>query len=242
MEQTSGWFRRGLRDGVPVGLGYFAVALTIGITAKQAGFTALQAMVASMTNLTSAGQFAAFSIIAAGGGYWEVAVMTLVANARYMLMSCSISQKLDPESPFFHRFFVAHDITDELFGLAVAVPGRLNPRYSYGSTLIATAGWSLGTFFGVLMGEFLPARIVSALSVGLFGMFLAVIMPKARESRVVGALVAVSFLLSYLASRMELLSGISSGVKTIILTVVISLAAALLFPVPGGEEADSHEG
>ncbi len=242
MEQAENWFSRGLRDGVPVGLGYFAVALTIGITAKRAGFTALQAMIASMTNLTSAGQFAAFSIIAAGGGYWEVAVMTLVANARYMLMSCSVSQKLDPNTRFFHRFFVAHGITDELFGLAIAVPGRLNHRYSYGSTLIATVGWSLGTFCGVLMGEFLPARIVSALSVGLFGMFLAVIIPKARDSRIVAALVAVSFLLSYLASRMELLSGISSGVKTIVLTVVISLAAALLFPVKDNEEADGHEG
>ncbi len=242
MEQAENWFSRGLRDGVPVGLGYFAVALTIGITAKRAGFTALQAMIASMTNLTSAGQFAAFSIIAVGGSYWEVAVMTLVANARYMLMSCSVSQKLDPNTRFFHRFFVAQGITDELFGLAIAVPGRLNPRYSYGFTLIATVGWSLGTFFGVLMGEFLPARIVSALSVGLFGMFLAVIIPKARDSRIVAALVAVSFLLSYLASRMELLSGISSGVKTIVLTVVISLAAALLFPVKDNEEADGHEG
>ncbi len=239
MREEKGLYTQGMRDGIPIGLGYFAVALTIGIAAKSIGFTAVQGMVASLLNFTSAGEFAAMSIIAAGGGYLEVAIMTLVANARYMLMSCALSQKLDPGVSFFHRLIIPYGITDELFGLAIAQPGYLTPRYAYGAALIATIGWSTGTFCGVLMGEFLPTRIVSALSVGLFGMFLAVITPKARESRIVAVLIAISFVTSFLASRLAILSIISSGAKTIILTVAISLAAAILCPVQ--EEGDAHD-
>ncbi len=241
MENSGSWFRNGMRDGLPIGLGYFSVAVTLGIAARNAGFSAFQAMIASLTNNTSAGQFAAFSIIAAGAGYWEVAVMTLVANARYLLMSCSISQKLDPGASFLHRLLVACGITDELFGISIAVPGKLNPYYTYGAFLVATAGWSSGTFLGVLMGNLLPDRLVSALSVGLYGMFLAVIIPPARKSRIVAGLIGVSFLLSYAANRIDLFAGISSGVKTILLTVVIALAAAILFPLKEKEDAKQEE-
>ena len=164
--------------------------------------------------------------------------MTLVANARYLLMSCSLSQKLTPETPLRHRMLVAFDVTDEIFGISIAYPGQLNPWYTYGAIAVAIPGWGLGTFFGVAVGNVLPPRLVSALSVGLYGMFLAIIVPPARKSRVVLALVLLSFAASFLVSRWTLLAGISSGIKTILLTVVISLAAAILFPVksPGEEE------
>lgn len=230
-------FRRGLRDGMPIALGYFAVAFTLGIAAKNAGFSAIQAMVESLTNNASAGEYAVFSLAAAGAGYWEVAVMTLVANARYLLMSCSLSQKLAPEMPLYHRMLVAFDVTDEIFGISIAVPGQLNPWYTYGAVAVAIPGWGLGTFLGVAVGNILPLRLVSALSVGLYGMFLAIIVPPARKDRVVLSLVLLSFAASFIADRWTLLAGISSGVKTILLTVVISLVAAVLFPVQNGEEA-----
>ena len=223
---------------MPIALGYFAVAFTLGIAARNAGFSAVQAMVESLTNNASAGEYAVFSLVAAGAGYMEVAVMTLVANARYLLMSCSLSQKLTPETPLRHRMLVAFDVTDEIFGISIAYPGQLNPWYTYGAIAVAIPGWGLGTFFGVAVGNVLPPRLVSALSVGLYGMFLAIIVPPARKSRVVLALVLLSFAASFLVSRWTLLAGISSGIKTILLTVVISLAAAILFPVksPGEEE------
>ena len=124
-------FRSGMRDGIPIALGYFAVAFTLGIAARNAGFTALQAFVESLTNNASAGEYAVFSLVAAGAGLWEVAIMTLVANARYLLMSCSLSQKLSPDTPLRHRMLIAFDITDEIFGISIAVPGRLNPWYTY---------------------------------------------------------------------------------------------------------------
>ena len=239
MDRNRTHFAQGLRDGLPIALGYFAVAFTLGIAAKNAGFTTLQAMVESLTNNASAGEYAVFSLVAAGAGYWEVAVMTLVANARYLLMSCALSQKLAPETSLGHRLLLAYDITDEIFGISVAVPGQLNPWYTYGAMAVAIPGWGLGTFLGVAVGNMLPPRAVSALSVGLYGMFLAVIVPPARKSRVVLALVLLSFAASFLASRWGLLAAVSSGVKTIVLTVAIALAAAILFPV--GEEGAGEE-
>lgn len=224
-------FRQGVRDGMPIALGYFAVAFTLGVAAKNAGFSAVQAMVESFTNNASAGEYAVFSLVSSGAGYWEVAVMTLVANARYLLMSCALSQKLAPETSLLHRMVLAFDVTDEIFGISIAYPGRLEPWYTYGAMAVALPGWALGTYFGVIVGSILPLRLVSALSVGLYGMFLAVIIPPAKKDRVVLALVLISFAASFLASRWSLLAGISSGIKTILLTVTIALAAALLFPV-----------
>lgn len=230
-------FRRGVRDGMPIALGYFAVAFTLGIAARNAGFSALQAMVESLANNASAGEYAVFSLVSAGAGYWEVAVMTLVANARYLLMSCSLSQKLAPETPLRHRMLVAFDVTDEIFGISIAFPGRLDPWYTYGAMAVAISGWGLGTFFGAAAGSVLPLRLMSALSVGLYGMFLAIIVPPARENRVVRGLVLLSFAASFIAGRWALLAGVSSGVRTIFLTVAISLGAAVLFPIKDLEGA-----
>lgn len=240
MENNQACFRRGVRDGMPIALGYFAVAFTLGIAAKNAGFSAVQAMAESLTNNASAGEYAVFSLVAAGAGYWEVAVMTLVANARYLLMSCSLSQKLAPETPLRHRLLVAFDVTDEIFGISIAVPGRLNPWYTYGAMAVAIPGWGLGTFLGVAVGNVLPLRLASALSVGLYGMFLAIIVPPAKKDRVVLGLVGLSFAASFAAGRWPLLAGVSPGVRTILLTVVLALGAAVLFPVKETEDSEAR--
>ena len=222
---------KGLRDGVPICLGYFAVAFSLGIAARSAGFTAFQSMLMSLFNNASAGEFAAFTLIGAGAGSFEVALMTLVTNARYLLMSCALSQKLDPATPLLPRMLIGFDVTDEIFGVSIAYPGRLNPFYAYGVILIALPGWALGTYFGVLMGNILPARLVSALSVALYGMFIAVFMPPARKDKVIAALVAASMGLSWVFASVDFFSFMSEGARVIFLTVVLSAAAALLFPV-----------
>ncbi len=223
-------FRHGMRDGSPIALGYFAVAFTLGIAARNAGLSAIQALIASALNNASAGEYAGFALIAAGSSYVEMAVMTLVVNARYLLMSCALSQKLKPDTPLRHRMLIAYDVTDEIFGICVAQPGCLNPWYAYGAIVVAIPGWALGTFFGVMMGNVLPTRVVSALSVGLYGMFLAIIIPPARRNRVIAGVVALGFAASFLVNRLPLFSGVSTGIKTIALTVLIALLAAVLFP------------
>ena len=225
------WFLRGLKNGIPIMLGYFAVSIALGIAAKNAGMTAPQATIASALILVSAGQYIGFTLIAAGASLAEVIVMEAIANARYLLMSTALSQKVDPALPLRHRMLMGLWITDEIFGVSVSVEGRLNPYYNYGMATVATPGWALGTLVGVVLGNVLPVRVVSALSVGLFGMFMSIFVPPARKNRIIAALVVVSFAASYAFNALSWFDGISSGMKIIILTVVISLGAALLFPV-----------
>ena len=225
------WYARGLKAGVPIGLGYLAVAFTLGIAAKNAGLTAFQATLTSFLINASAGEFVGFTLIGAGASYLEVAIMELVANARYLLMSFSLSQKLSPKTGVGHRMLIGWYVTDEVFGVSISAPGYLNPYYTYGAISLACPGWAIGTCLGVIVGNILPASLVSALSVGLYGMFIAIFVPPSKTSKVIGGLVLVSMALSFAFNRIPVFNGISSGVKTIILTVAISAAAALLFPI-----------
>ena len=231
MADRKQWFLRGIKHGIPIMLGYFAVSIALGISARNAGMTAAQATIASALIMASAGQYIGFTLIAAGASYLEVMVMEAIANARYLLMSTALSQKVDPNLPLRHRLLMGLWITDEIFGVSVSVEGRLNPYYNYGMAAVATPGWALGTLVGVVLGNVLPVRVVSALSVGLYGMFLSIFVPPARKNRVIAGLVALSFAASYAFNALTWFDGISSGMKIIILTVAISLAAALLFPV-----------
>ncbi len=155
-------FRMGIKDGIPIGLGYLAVSFSLGIAAKNAGLTPFQAFLSSALCNASAGEYAGFTLIAASAAFLEVALVTLIANARYLLMSCAMSQRIDPDMPFFHRFFLGFYITDELFGIAIARPGYLNPWYTYGAVLFASPCWAVGTALGALAGNLLPLRLVSA--------------------------------------------------------------------------------
>lgn len=226
----------GMHDGIPIGLGYFAVSFSLGIAAKNAGLTPFQGFLASLLCNASAGEYAGFTLIAAGAAYVELAVVTLIANARYLLMSCAMSQRLNPEMPGIHRLLMAFHITDELFGIAIARPGCLNPYYSYGAVLVAAPCWAFGTALGAAAGSLLPLRLVSAFSVALYGMFLAVIIPAAKKNRVIAALIICCFIASYGAAYLPVFSGMSSGTRTIFLTLVLSTAAALLFPKTADEE------
>ncbi len=230
---------RGARDGLPIGLGYYAVAFSLGITAKAAGLSPVQGFIASFFNHASAGEYALFSLIAAHAAYWEVAAVIFITNMRYLLMSAALSQKLHSDTSLLHRFMLGFGITDEIFGLGIAYPGKLCPAYLYSAFLIADLFWSSGTASGIVAGNVLPANIVSALSVAIYGMFLAIIIPPARKQPVVALLVAVSFACSYTFSVLPLLSTLSGGMRTILLTVAISSSAALLHPVreKGGESA-----
>ncbi len=225
----------GLRDGLPIGLGYFAVAFSLGIAARSAGLTALQGLVASLLCNASAGEYALFTLIGAQAGYLEIALVTLVTNARYLLMSCALSQRIDPQMKNVHRYLFGGLITDEFFGINILRPGYLQPVYYYGAITVATPLWAIGTALGILLGNWLPGRVVSALSVALYGMFLAIIIPPARDNRVVAGCVLLSFALSAAFAFLPALSGVSSGTRVILLTLLIAGGAAALFPLRGEE-------
>ncbi len=226
---------RGMRQGIPVGLGYFVVSFTIGIAARKADLTPVQAAVMSFTNNTSAGQFASFALIASGAPYLEMAISQAVINLRYCLMSCALSQKLDKELPFYHRLFVAFGVTDEIFGLSISQKGKLDPWYTYGVMSVAIPGWSLGTLAGVLSTGVLPQTFLNAMNMALYGMFIAIFMPAAREDKKLLPIIAAAMVLSALVHMAPLFDFISSGMKIIVLTLAISGAAAVLMPVPEEE-------
>ena len=218
-------FCEGMRDGVPIALGYFAVSFSLGIAARRAGFTPFQGFLVSLLNNASAGEYAAFAIIMANATYLEVAIITLIANARYLLMSCALAQRFAPGTPFWHRLLIGYDVTDELFGITIARPGSLNPYYTYGAILLAAPAWAIGTALGIIAGNLL----------------LAIIIPPARKSRVVAALVAISFALSFVCNYLPGIAALSEGTRTILLTVLISSAAAVLFPVNPDEQEAEHD-
>lgn len=224
-------FFKGIRDGVPIALGYFAVAFTLGITAGKAGMNALQSSLMSALMLASAGEFAAISMIGSGAGVMEMIITTVVINMRYLLMSSALSQKVQPNRPFLHRIFMSYAVTDEIFGISMTVPGKLNPFYQYGAASVAGPSWVIGTFLGTVVGMVLPAPVMSAMSVAIYGMFLAVVIPPARKNKIIAAVVVISMLVSFLFQSIPGLKNISSGFQIILLTVLISAAAAILFPV-----------
>ena len=232
-KENQGWakFREGQRDAVPIGLGYFAVSFALGITMKNAGLTPIQGFFISLLNNASAGEYAGVAMIAAQASYLETALMVIAANARYMLMSTAFSQKFSEKTAMIHRWIIGFVLTDELFALGIRQKGYLEPKYYYGMMSVAMPGWAFGTMFGVIFGALLPTRIVSALSVALFGMFLAVIIPPARTNKVIRNVVLIGFLSSFLCTLIPVIKDLSEGVRMITLTVVIASAAAWLNPV-----------
>ena len=224
-------WKSGLKNGIPIAMGYFSVSFTFGILAKQAGLNPFEAVLMSVTNLTSAGQFAGLTLIASSALIAEIVVTQLIINSRYFLMSFALSQKIDPNTPIFHRLIMAYGITDDVFGVSISVPGRLSPYYMYGVMSAAVPGWALGTLIGVLSGNILPPRLTSALSIALFGMLLAVIIPPAKGNKILSGLIVISMVLSLAFNVFPAFASISSGVKIIILTVFIAGIAAFVFPV-----------
>lgn len=232
-------FKRGIQDGIPIGLGYFAVSFTFGMMAVSGGLTAWQAVLISLTNLTSAGQFAGLGIIVAGGSMWEMALTQLVINLRYCLMSFSLSQKLEKNISTGHRLAVAFGVTDEIFGVSASQEGRLSPWYNYGVMSMAIPGWTLGTLVGAVLGNVLPGFLVSALNVAIYGMFLAVIIPPAKKNKSVLGVVIGAMAISTVFAVIPVLNKVSSGFVIIITTLIVAGLAAHFSPIPEEKEAES---
>ena len=222
---------QGLRHGFPIAIGYFAVAFSIGIIAAKAGLTAPLGFFSSFFTRASAGEYGTYTLVAVQAAYVEIVAMCLVVNLRYMLMSAALSQKIAPGTSLLHRLLMACCITDEVFGISIAYPGYTPPAYTYSAALISTLFWASGCAVGIVAGGMLPTHIVSALSVALYGMFLAIIVPPARADRAVLYALIASFLLSGICTVAPVVSQWSSGTRTILLTLIISSVVAWLRPV-----------
>lgn len=230
-EKTKKLFRQGLQDGVPIGLGYFSVAFTFGLEAVALGLPLWAPVLISMTNVTSAGQFAGLSIIAALGSLVELALAQLVINLRYALMSLSLSQKLDGTVRLRDRFLIAFVNTDEVFAVAAGRPGEVGRAYMFGLICAPYFGWALGTLAGAVIGDFLPPELASALGIAIYGMFLAIIIPPAKQNRAIVCAIAIAVALSCLFNWLPFLQEVGSGFVIIICALAAAGVAAVCFPL-----------
>ena len=224
-------FKQGIKDGIPICLGYFSVSMAVGLMAVKAGLPVWTAVLISFSNLTSAGQYAGIGIMAAGGGALELFVTTLTINMRYFLMSLSVSQKLDDKFNIPKRMIAAYGITDEVFAVSMQRKKDLSFLYMVGLILTPLLGWTLGTLTGAVAADLLPQIVSNAMGIALYGMFIAIIVPPARENSKVFFAVALAIVASLCFAYIPGIKTLSSGWKIIIIAVFVSGLAAFLFPI-----------
>lgn len=229
-------FVRGLLHGVPIFLGYLAVSFSFGIFAVASGLSVLETVLISMWNLTSAGQLAGVPIIVGGGSLFELALGQLVINLRYALMSVSLSQKFDGGVRLCDRFLIAFANTDEVFAVSSSQPEAVSKSYMYGLILPPYVGWTAGTALGALAGSILPAMVMSALSVAIYGMFVAIVVPAMRGHKATALCVLFAIALSCLFYYVPILNTVSSGFVVIICAVSASALFAFIAPIPKQED------
>ena len=223
-------FRAGLKLGIPIALGYFSVSMAYGLSAVLAGLTPLEATVISLTNLTSAGQFAGTGIIAAGGSLDQLVISTLIINARYFLMALSLSQKM-ADATFGQRLLMAYGVTDEIFAAAIGEKGRITFKFFMGLMFLPIIGWCSGTLVGALASNLLPADVAGACGVAMYGMFIAIVVPAGRKSRKVAECAVLAAAMSVVLQW----AGMPSGWSVIMVTIVAAGLMAWRHPEAGNE-------
>ena len=233
---------RGAKDGVPIALGYLSVSFAFGIAAVTRGVPGWIALLISMTNLTSAGQLAGLDLMVAGASMWEMVLTQCVINVRYALMSISLSQKTDSSVRLRDRFLIGFGITDEVFGVGQSQPGHIGRYYLFGLIAVPYLGWAMGTFLGTAASGLLPASVLAALGIAIYGMFVAIVIPPARKEKPVALVLAAAVLLSCLLRYVPFFSFISSGFAVIVCAVIAALLGAFFAPLKEDAESVSADG
>lgn len=239
MKQLS--FKDGIADSLPIALGYLSVSFGVGITASNSGLSPFEAAMLSLFNLTSAGEAAGLSIIAAGGTYIEMAAAQLIINLRYSLMSLSLSQKMDGSFTLFHRFTTSFAVTDEIFAAASGHTENISSRYMYGIMTLPIIAWTAGTFLGAFAGHILPQSVNDALGIALYSMFIAIVIPPSTKNKGILLAALSAAALSCGIYFIPAFSFVSSGFSVIICGIAAALAAAVFFPVPDDGDKESGQ-
>lgn len=229
-------FKRGLAAGIPIALGYLSVSFTFGIMAVSYGLAWWQALIISMTTVTSAGQFAGIGIMIHPGQYFQMLISQITINIRYSFMSISVGQKADSRFKGLSRWLLGFMMTDEIFAVATQEES-VSRSFFAGLATLPYTGWALGTLFGAILGSILPERLMSALSLAIYGMFVAIVVPEMKKSRPVVLVVILAIALSCLFYYVPFLSTISSGITITVVAIASAMIGSLLFPV--ADEADA---
>lgn len=231
-------WKRGIRKGIPIALGYLSVSFTFGVKAVNGGIPVWAVVLISLTNLTSAGQFAGTTLIIAGSSFVEIALTTFVINIRYMLMSLALSQKLQKGTNRRQCCLFGFGITDEVFAVASGENGKISAAYMYGLISLPIVGWTAGTALGAMASDLMPASLASAMELGLYAMFIAIIIPPAKKSLAVTLVIVLAVGISCVLYYIPLFACISSGFQVIIATILAAAIGAVLYPVEQGEKVN----
>ena len=234
-------FKQGLKDGIPIALGYLSVSFSIGIMVLAGGMSVFQGALMSLTNVTSAGQFAGIRIIVASGTILELVMTEFIINLRYALMSLSLSQKLSDKVSFWQRLVIAFANTDEIFAVAMAHQKSLTFPYMVGLQSLPIVGWVSGTVLGAVAADLMPASLSTALGVALYGMFIAMVIPAAKKARPVLIVSALAVIFSCILYYVPIFNNVSDGISIIISTVLAAGIGSVLFPVSDADTAQSDE-
>lgn len=229
-------WKQGLQDGIPIALGYISVSFAFGMMASNQGIPVWASVLISLSNLTSAGQFAGLGIIAAHGSMMEMALSQFVINLRYFLMSLSLTQKLDDQTTTLQRAIIAHGITDEIFALSSSKPEKVGFFYMISLMVLPILGWTGGTFLGAAASTLLPVILRDSLGIMIYGMFLAIIIPPCKTSKNIGIVVLMAALTSCLFQVLSAYISIGSGFVIILCTLFAAGVGAFLFPIDGEEQ------
>ena len=232
-------FKKGLKDGLPIAIGYLSVSFAFGIFAIENGLTVFQAVIISLLNVTSAGQLAAVPIITGGGTLVELILSQLVINSRYSLMSVSLSQKLSKRVKLPQKLLIAYGNTDEIFAVSVSNKGEVGAKYMLGIILLPVIGWTSGTLLGGIVGNILPAMVTAALGVAIYGMFVAIVMPVAKKEKMTALCVLLAIAISCAFKYIPLLKAVPTGFTVIICAVVASVIFAIIAPVKTEEKEEA---
>ena len=224
-------FLQGIKDGFPICLGYFSVSMAFGLTAVLSGLPIWSAILMSVTNLTSAGQFAGANILIDNGTFIELAITTIIINIRYFLMSLSVSQKVQPNISLRERLAISFGITDEVFAVSMQRKESLSSLYMAGLILTPVLGWTAGTTVGAVASQYMPQILTNSMGIALYGMFIAIIIPPARENTKISFAIILSIILSVLFNYTPVFHQISGGWSIIIITILVSAISATLFPI-----------
>ena len=235
-------YKKGLKDGLPIGLGYLSVSFAFGVTAVSLGIPELIALLISATNLTSAGQLAGVAVIAVLGSVVEIILTQLVINARYFLMSLTLTQKLDKKFTLLDRFLCAFGVTDEIFAVAVTQKSPLNRKYFLGLMTLPYIGWTCGTILGAVFGGILPAIVVNALNIALYAMFIAIFIPAAMQNKKIIPVVLVAVGVSCLFTFVPFLQAVNAGFVYVIAALAAAIVGAILFPIEEESETNTDTG
>lgn len=231
-------YLKGLRAGVPIGLGYLSVSFTFGIMAISLGFSWWQAVIISAFTLTSAGQLAAIQVMVNPGQYFTMLISQITINMRYSFMSVSLSQKVSPKFKGVKRWLLGFFMTDEIFAVASG-EDEVEPKFFLGLSTLPWIGWTLGTLLGALIGNILPPIIMASLCIAIYGMFLAIIIPPAKKSKPILIVIIVAALLHCAFYYLPLLREIPSGISISVCAILAAILGAVLFPIKDKEDADN---